>query len=265
MTFRPARPWSRGARSRRPALLERELAFAAEISVIVARGVDGCLAGFPGPQPPRRRHPRRVVRAGRRIPAEVAAKAIALATDLATGMGMVGLLTVELFLMPDGALVVNELAPRVHNSGHWTIEGAATSQFEQHVRAICGLPLGPTELHAGGVATVNLPGNRPGSGGRGSEGVEAVLELGDVHVHLYDKRRVFERRKMGHVTAMAAGRRRRWRWPATRRTDPLDGRNAGGWMMGDRGPQSSASWAAAGPTSRCWRCDRPARDARRPV
>ena len=73
-------------------------------------------------------------------------------------MGLVGTLTVELFLMPDGSLVVNELAPRVHNSGHWSIEGAVTSQFEQHLRAICGLPLGSVEMRAPAAAMVNLLG-----------------------------------------------------------------------------------------------------------
>src|SRR5204863_8768357 len=81
-----------------------------------------------------------------------------LARRLAEGLDLVGTLTVELFLMPDGSLVVNELAPRVHNSGHWTIEGTATSQFEQHIRAITGLPLGSVEPRAGGLATANLLG-----------------------------------------------------------------------------------------------------------
>ncbi len=190
--------------SGRPVLLERELAFEAELSVIVARGVDGVSCGFPVA---RNVHDRGILvesSAPAMIPAEVADSAISLATDLATGMGMVGLLTAELFLMPDGSLVVNELAPRVHNSGHWTMEAAATSQFEQHVRAICGLALGSTDLHAGGAATVNLLGTGPDREAR-ILGVEAALELADVHVHVYDKRRVFERRKMGHVTAIADG------------------------------------------------------------
>jgi 5-(carboxyamino)imidazole ribonucleotide synthase len=99
--------------------------------------------------------------------------------------------------------VVNELAPRVHNSGHWTIEGAATSQFEQHVRAICGLPLGATDLVAPAAATVNLLGAGPERGAR-LAGVEAALAVAGAHLHVYDKRLVRERRKMGHLTALGA-------------------------------------------------------------
>ena len=187
----------------RSVLLERELPFEAELSVIVARGVDGVSRSYPVA---RNVHDRGIL-VESSIPAgiapEAAGAAAALGTDLATGMGMVGLLTAELFLMPDGSIVVNELAPRVHNSGHWTIEGAATSQFEQHVRAICGLPLGSTEVRAGGAATVNLLGS---GADRDAHvlGVDAALETPDVHVHVYDKRRVFERRKMGHVTAVGS-------------------------------------------------------------
>ncbi|MEO8468433.1 MAG: 5-(carboxyamino)imidazole ribonucleotide synthase [Chloroflexota bacterium] len=187
----------------RPLLLERELPFVAELSVIVARAVDGTSTGFPVA---RNQHDRGILvesstPAG--IPDDVASRALALATDLAIGMGMVGLLTAELFLMPDGSLVVNELAPRVHNSGHWSIEGAVTSQFEQHIRAICGLTLGSTALRSGGAATVNLLGSGTDRDAR-PLGLDRALELDDLHVHVYDKRRVFERRKMGHVTAVAA-------------------------------------------------------------
>src|SRR5262245_23441199 len=118
-------------------------------------------------------------------------------------MGLIGTLTVELFLMRDGALVVNELAPRVHNSGHWSIEGAVTSQFEQHLRAICGLPLGSVEMRAPAVAMVNLLGEgapRPAH----PTGIYEALETPDTHLHVYDKHTVFERRKMGHVTALGS-------------------------------------------------------------
>jgi 5-(carboxyamino)imidazole ribonucleotide synthase len=115
-------------------------------------------------------------------------------------MDLTGTLTAELFLLPDGSLVVNELAPRVHNSGHWTIEGAATSQFEQHVRAICGLGLGATDVLAP-TAMVNLLGTGPARAARLLGADEALIDP-TVHLHLYDKRRVFERRKMGHLTAL---------------------------------------------------------------
>jgi 5-(carboxyamino)imidazole ribonucleotide synthase len=97
-------------------------------------------------------------------------------------------------------LVVNELAPRVHNSGHWTIEGAATSQFEQHIRAICGLPLGSTHVLAP-TAVVNVLGQGTRRPAR-LTGLFDALSEPDVHLHVYDKREVFERRKMGHLTAL---------------------------------------------------------------
>ena len=117
-------------------------------------------------------------------------------------MDLSGTLTAELFLLRDGSLVVNELAPRVHNSGHWTIEGAATSQFEQHIRAITGLGLGSTAALSP-TAMVNLLGTGPRRPAR-LRGAEVALADPAVHLHLYDKRDVFERRKMGHLTALGA-------------------------------------------------------------
>jgi 5-(carboxyamino)imidazole ribonucleotide synthase len=136
------------------------------------------------------------------IEPDVAERAAAIAARLAEAMQLFGTLTVELFLLKDGSLVVNELAPRVHNSGHWTIEGAATSQFEQHIRAICGLGLGSaTALSA--TATVNLLGSGASRDAR-LLGTAAALADPAVHLHLYAKRVVFERRKMGHLTALGA-------------------------------------------------------------
>jgi 5-(carboxyamino)imidazole ribonucleotide synthase len=186
-----------------PALIERELDFEAELSVVVARNVDGVSRPFPVA---RNRHDNgilveSVVPAG--VSAAIEDEATTLAQNLATSMGLVGTLTVELFLMRDGSLVVNELAPRVHNSGHWSIEGAVTSQFEQHIRAICGLPLGSVELRAPAIAMVNLLGEgapRPAH----PTGIYEALDIPDTHLHVYDKHTVFERRKMGHVTALGA-------------------------------------------------------------
>ena len=194
--------WERvGAEPGTVLLAELELAFAMEVSVIVARAGDQ-VANFPIGQ--------NVHDAGvlvrTCVPAPVSARvtedAAAIGTTLAAAMDLQGTLTVELFLMPDESLVVNELAPRVHNSGHWTIEGAATSQFEQHIRAICGLGLGSPAAY-GPAAMVNLLGTGPRREAR-LLGVAKALGDPAVHLHLYDKREVFERRKMGHLTALGA-------------------------------------------------------------
>jgi 5-(carboxyamino)imidazole ribonucleotide synthase len=185
-------------------LAEAEMAFDEEVSVIVARSVDGRMRTYPIA---RNVHDAGILAesvAPASIPSEVAERAAAIGERLALAMGLTGTLTAELFLMPGGRLVVNELAPRVHNSGHWTLDGAATSQFEQHIRAICGLDLGDPRALAP-TAMVNLWGTGPLRDAR-LEPISIRRALADpsVHLHLYDKRRVFERRKMGHVTATAS-------------------------------------------------------------
>jgi len=183
-----------------PLLAERELDFEAELSVVVARAADGTCAAYPIG----RNHHDAGILVESVVPAPVAAEvaepATAIGPTLAAAMDLVGTLTAELFLLRDGSLVVNELAPRVHNSGHWTIEGAATSQFEQHIRAICGLGLG-SSVALSPTAMVNLLGTGPRRTAR-LLGMDAALADPAVHLHLYDKRDVFERRKMGHLTAL---------------------------------------------------------------
>jgi 5-(carboxyamino)imidazole ribonucleotide synthase len=185
-----------------PLLLEAELDFAMELSVVVARGLDRRMAAFPVG---RNVHDAGILVesvAPAEVPADVAVAATALGERIAEALGAVGVVTAELFLLRDGTLAVNELAPRVHNSGHWTIEGARTSQFEQHVRAICGLPLGdPAAL--GPTAMVNLLGKGEP---REAELDGAAEALADplAHLHVYAKRIVFERRKMGHLTLAGA-------------------------------------------------------------
>lgn len=210
-----------------PALVERELDFVAELSVVVARSSDGRCATYPIA---RNVHDDGILVesvAPAPVAPAVAERAAAIGERLAVAMGLAGTLTVELFLLPDDRLVVNELAPRVHNSGHWTIEGAATSQFEQHIRAICGLELGATAAHAP-TAMVNVLGAGPLRDAR-LEPVTVGHALRDpaAHLHLYDKRRVFERRKMGHVTVVdgtveTALERARTAAAALRWADPVD-------------------------------------------
>jgi 5-(carboxyamino)imidazole ribonucleotide synthase len=183
-----------------PLLAERELDFEAELSIVVARALDGSTDAFPLS---RNRHDQGILVesvAPAPVGEGIADAARAIGLRLAEAMDLCGTLTAELFLLRDGSLAVNELAPRVHNSGHWTIEGAATSQFEQHIRAICGLPLGSTAALSP-TAMVNLLGTGPARSAR-LLGAEAALADPAAHLHLYDKRRVFERRKMGHVTAL---------------------------------------------------------------
>ena len=193
--------WARLGRSAGTLLLaERELDFECELSVIVARAPAGTMATFPIA---RNRHDAGILVesvAPAPIPADVAERAAAIGRALALAMDLCGTLTAELFLLRDGSLAVNELAPRVHNSGHWTLDGAATSQFEQHIRAICGLGLGATDALAP-AAMVNLLGRGPRRPAR-LLGIDRALAAPDVHLHLYDKRQVFERRKMGHLTAV---------------------------------------------------------------
>jgi 5-(carboxyamino)imidazole ribonucleotide synthase len=121
------------------------------------------------------------------------AEARALASKVADALDYVGVLTLEFFATADGP-VFNEMAPRVHNSGHWTIEGAVTSQFENHVRAICGLPLGDTSTRFGKVEMANLIGDVS----RATD----LLSDPAVHLHLYGKTEARQGRKMGHVTRL---------------------------------------------------------------
>ncbi|HEX8252464.1 MAG TPA: 5-(carboxyamino)imidazole ribonucleotide synthase, partial [Thermoanaerobaculia bacterium] len=180
-------------------VLEGSIAFQTEISVIIARSPDGEMVTFPACENIHKNHILDVTVVPARVRPEVAENAAELARAIAEKLELVGLLAVEMFVKPDGELLVNELAPRPHNSGHWTIEACATSQFEQHVRAVCGLPLGSTEILMP-AAMANILGDVWQHGEpRWSE----ALQNTGVHLHLYGKSEPRPRRKMGHITAMA--------------------------------------------------------------
>ncbi len=184
----------------RPLLLEKEIDFEAELSVVCARDRTGRTLAFPVS---RNVHDAGILAesvAPAPIDPIIANDAREVADSVARGLDLVGVLTVELFQLRGGGLMINELAPRVHNSGHWSIEGAATSQFEQHLRSILGLPLGSVAPH-GVAAMVNLLGTGPDRDAS-LRGMESALADPGAHVHVYGKRRVFERRKMGHVTVV---------------------------------------------------------------
>ena len=181
------------ALGRQPSVAEAGVAFEAEFSVIVARGSDGAVRCF---DPPRNIHEggilRRSIVPGGALVAEQAEEAKRIAGAIVAALGHVGVLTVEFFATENGPLV-NEFAPRVHNSGHWTIEGARTSQFEQHVRAICGLSLGDPGLVAAGAEMENLIGPDV------ERWADYVADDGAA-LHLYNKGEARAGRKMGHVT-----------------------------------------------------------------
>jgi 5-(carboxyamino)imidazole ribonucleotide synthase len=180
-------------------ILERAIDFEKEVSVIVARGIAGEMATFPVCENLHRDHILDITVAPARVSPAVEKSGAELARAIAEKMNLVGLLAVEMFLQRDGNLLVNELAPRPHNSGHWTIEGCATSQFEQHVRAVCGLPLGATTILRP-TAMANLLGD---TWRDGEPNWAAALEVSGVHLHLYGKHDPRPRRKMGHITALA--------------------------------------------------------------
>jgi 5-(carboxyamino)imidazole ribonucleotide synthase len=175
-------------------ILESFVDFRCEISVIVARTADGEMAAYP---PVENRHVNHILDttiAPAPIPGKTAEEATAIARHIAERLDLVGVLAVEMFLARSGAILVNELAPRPHNSGHWTIDSCMTSQFEQLVRAICGLPLGSTERHADAVMT-NLIGGDVAKW-------RAALDDPHAKLHLYGKNKVQPGRKMGHITRL---------------------------------------------------------------
>lgn len=180
-------------------VLEGAIDFEKEVSVIVARDPAGKMTTFPVCENIHRNHILDVTVVPARMDSRVEEAAAELAKKIAAKLELVGLLAVEMFLKADGELLVNELAPRPHNSGHWTIEGCLTSQFEQHLRAICGLPLGSTEIIQPS-AMANLLGE---VWQKGVPAWSKALEIDGVHLHLYGKTEPRPRRKMGHLTALA--------------------------------------------------------------
>ncbi len=185
-----------------PLILEGFVPFEREVSVVGARARDGSFAAFDLCENEHRDH----ILALTRVPApgltpETGRAALDIAQRIADALDYVGVLAVEMFLVREGGterLVVNEIAPRVHNSGHWTIEGALTSQFAQHVRAVCGWPLGDP------ARTGGLPVEMRNLIGAQADGWHALLAEPGAHLHLYGKGEARPGRKMGHVTPLGS-------------------------------------------------------------
>ncbi|RWP16957.1 MAG: 5-(carboxyamino)imidazole ribonucleotide synthase [Mesorhizobium sp.] len=178
-----------------PLILESFVAFEREISVIAARGMDGSLAAY---DPAENVHRSGILHSSTlpaRIGSETAAAAQAAAAEILAALDYVGVIGIEFFVLADGALLANEIAPRVHNSGHWTEAACIVSQFEQHIRAVAGLPLGNPGRHFDCVME-NLIGDD-------MLRVPALLAEPDLMLHLYGKAEARPGRKMGHFTRMS--------------------------------------------------------------
>lgn len=182
-----------------PCVLEGLVEFAAEVSCLVARGADGECVAYPVFLNEHRRHILDTTICPAPIGPLVTARVQSIAREIAAALGVVGLLTVEFFLKSDGSPIVNELAPRPHNSAHLTIEACATSQFEQQVRALVGLPLGSTRLRSP-AAMANLLGDC-WQGGE-PDWAAPVARDRELHVHMYGKTDAKPGRKMGHLTVL---------------------------------------------------------------
>lgn len=180
---------------------EEFVPFDRELAAMVARGRDGEVVIYPVVETVQRDHICHVVSAPARVSESAAETVRAYARRAIEAIDGVGIFGVELFLSGDDALLVNELAPRPHNSGHYTIEGCVTSQYENHLRAILGWPLGSAALTAPGVAMVNILGRADGPGTIANYG--EILADPAVHLHLYGKKESRRGRKMGHVTVVA--------------------------------------------------------------
>jgi 5-(carboxyamino)imidazole ribonucleotide synthase len=175
-------------------ILEAFVDFACEISVIVARGRNGAWATYPPVENQHSHHILDTTIAPARIAVEIAMRAEGVARHIAERLDLVGVLAVEMFVRPGGEVLVNELAPRPHNSGHWTIDGCVTSQFEQLVRALCGLPLGSVDHHSDAVMQNLL--------GHDVERWRQALADPFAKLHLYGKHEIQPGRKMGHITRL---------------------------------------------------------------
>ncbi len=175
-----------------PCILEAFVPFEREVSVVAARGHDGAVECFDVTENEHRDHILKISRVPASVPETTARRAVEIAGTIAEKFGYVGVLAVEMFVLDDGTLLVNEIAPRVHNSGHWTLDGASASQFEQHIRAVAGWTLAKPIRH-GRVEMTNLIGNE-------IDEYQLWLGVPGASVHIYGKTVARPGRKMGHVT-----------------------------------------------------------------
>lgn len=181
--------------------VEQFVPFVKELAVMVARDVNGNVRSYPVVETIQEHHICHTVIAPAPVDSNIAKQAQRLAERLVSHLKGAGVFGVEMFLTEKGDILVNEISPRVHNSGHYTIEACVTSQFEQHVRAVCGLPLGDTTMTVSAAVMVNILGQRQGVAAM--QGLVEALTIDGVALHFYGKTESKTERKMGHITAIA--------------------------------------------------------------
>ncbi len=174
--------------------------FVSELAIIITTSRNGEVATYPLVESVQKDHICHIVRAPALVSDSITEKAIEIAQRAVVAIGAIGSFGIEMFLTKDGEVIINELAPRVHNSGHYTIEACECSQFENHVRAVLGWPLGSTKMVTPAAVMVNLLGQDHGSGQ--PAGFDEAMAMPGVHVHIYGKELSMPGRKMGHVTAL---------------------------------------------------------------
>ncbi|HXG30552.1 MAG TPA: 5-(carboxyamino)imidazole ribonucleotide synthase [Thermodesulfobacteriota bacterium] len=193
--------WEKLEGERRPLLVEGFIEFKKELAVMVVCNLDGETVTYPVVETIQRDHICHIVKAPAEVTSNISKEAGAIAREAVSAVGGIGAFGVEMFLLADGRVLINELAPRPHNSGHYTIEACVTSQFENHLRAIMGLPLGSPSMVKPSAVMINLLGDRDGIST--VRGMERALRIPGVNLHIYGKRLCRPNRKMGHITVLA--------------------------------------------------------------
>ncbi len=192
--------WEKLGGGENPLYVEEFCDFEQELAIIVTRSIDGSMVHYPVVETVNRDHICHVVKAPADVPDRIAAEVGSVAEKAVESINGVGSFGLETFLTRDGRVLINEIAPRVHNTGHYTIEGCLCSQFENHVRAVLGWPLGSPGMIAPAAVMVNLLGGGSGSGE--PVGLRDALAVSGAFIHIYGKTRSTRGRKMGHVTAL---------------------------------------------------------------
>ena len=194
--------WTKLNGDNRKLYIESFCDFKSELAVIITRDVNGEVSTYPIVESIQRNHVCHIVRAPANISNVIAKKALDLAIKAVETIDGTGSIGVEMFSTKNNEIIVNEMAPRVHNTGHYTIEACETSQFENHVRVVLGLPLGSTRMVAPAAVMINMLGNKKGNGS--PTGIEKALAINGAHIHIYGKTITNIGRKMGHVTALGS-------------------------------------------------------------